>query len=512
MAKKFYITTAIAYMNAWPHAWHALEIIQTDALARVYRFLGYDVTFQTWSDEHGMKIWNASQAAGKEVHEFVNWNVELFKTLYKKLDVSYDRFLQTSDEVNHYPWAQLMWKRLMEAGDLYKKSYKWLYCEGCEALKLEKDLIDWRCPDHPNKEIQVIEEENYFFRLSKYRDKVAQLIKDGVYKIEPEIRKNEILQFLEKAEDVSFSRQKSKMPWWIPIPWDDEHVMYVWCDALTNYITGTGFWRNEEWEKEWPADVHVIWKDILRFHAAFWPAMLLSANLPLPKTLLAHGFLNLNWAKMSKSTGNVLDSEKVVDQYWRDPFVFDLLYNVSLNADWDFTMDRLNWVYNSMLIWAWGNLVNRVVSLCNKYWITEWKADWEMVEEFQKFFDTIEPHFVQNFDIQWYLQEWYRLVQKANEFITNAEPRKKWKDETTKDEAVKDLQLLLYIIKNLAILSAPILTQGFEKLKNILWIDELKQIDTSKNQDVEITKKAFELKEFKVNLAPEILYQRIEEN
>jgi methionyl-tRNA synthetase len=300
------------------------------------------------------------------------------------------------------------------------------------------------------------------------------------------------------------------MPRWIPVPGDEDHVMYVWCDALTNYITWTGFWINDEWEKEWPADIHVIWKDILRFHAAFWPAMLLSAKLPLPKTLLAHGHLTLNWAKMSKSTWNVLDSEVVVDKYWRDPFVFDLLYNVSLNADGDFTMERLNWVYNSMLIWAWGNLVNRVVSLCKKYEITEWKANEEFAKDFEKLFNWIENRYLKPFDIQWYLQEWYRLVQKANEYITKAEPRKKRKDESTKADAINDLQILLYVIKNLSILSAPILTQGFEKIKNILWIEELKSIDTSKNQDVEIIKKAFDLKEFRVNLTPEILYQRLE--
>ena len=521
MAKKFYITTAIAYMNAWPHAGHALEIIQTDALARMYRFLWYDVTFQTWSDEHWMKIWNASKDANKEVHEFVNQNVELFKTLYKKLDVSYDRFLQTSDEIHHHPWAQLMWKKLQEAGDLYKKSYKGLYCEGCEALKLEKDLVDGKCPDHPNKDLQIIEEENYFFKLSKYRDQVAQLIKDWVYQIEPEIRKHEILAFLEKAEDVSFSRQKSKMPWGIPVPWDEEHVMYVWCDALTNYITWTGFWINDEREKTWPADVHVIWKDILRFHAAFWPAMLLSAKLPLPKTLLAHGFLTLNGAKMSKSTWNVLDSEEIVDKYGRDPFVFDLLYNVSLNADGDFTVERLNGVYNSMLIWAWGNLVNRVVSLCNKYGITQGKCNNTILEQWSKedadlnfdsFLDSLENRYLKTFDIQWYLQRRYRLVQKANEYITQAEPWKKRKEDATKQEAIDDLEFLLYVVKNLAVFSAPILTQWFEKLKNILWIEELKAIDTAKNQDAEIVKRAIGLKEFSVNLASEILYQRIEEN
>jgi len=214
---------------------------------------------------------------------------------------------------------------------------------------------------------------------------------------------------------------------------------------------------------------------------------------------------------MSKTTWNVLDSEVVVDKYWRDPFVFDLLYNVSLNADGDFTMDRLNGVYNSMLIWAWWNLVNRVVSLCNKYWITEWRGEWEFVKDFDKLFDSIENRYLKTFDIQWYLQEWYRLVQKANEFITKSEPWKKWKEDATKDEAIKDLQLLLYVIKNLAILSAPILTKWFEKLKNILWVEELKLIDTAKNQDSKAVENAYNLKEFKVNLSPEILYQRIED-
>lgn len=353
MAKKFYITTAIAYMNAGPHAGHALEIIQTDALARMYRFLGYEVIFQTGSDDHGMKIRNAAKQAGQEVHAFVNHNTELFKQLYQKLDISYDHFQQTSSQELHYPGAQLMWEKLVEAGDLYKKSYKGLYCEGCEAMKLEKDLIDGKCSDHPNNALQELEEENYFFKLSRYKDQVAQLIKDGVYQIEPEIRKNEILAFLEKAEDVSFSRQKTKMPWGIPVPGDEEHVMYVRCDALTNYLTGQGFGRNEDWKQVRPADVHVIGKDILRFHAAFWPAMLLSAKMELPKTLLAHGHLTLNGAKMSKSTGNVLDPMAIVEKYQRDPFVFNLLYDISLNADGDFSMERFANVYNSMLIGAW---------------------------------------------------------------------------------------------------------------------------------------------------------------
>lgn len=320
-------------MNGRPHAGHALEIIQADALARLRRFLGYEVIFQTGSDDHGMKNRNTAQAEGMPVRDFIAKNAETFKTLYRKLDISYTTFLHTCDEKLHYPGAQLMWEKLVAAGDIYKKSYKGLYCEGCEAMKVEKDLVDGKCPDHPNKTLQEIEEENYFFKLSKYKDQVAKLIEDKVYHIEPEIRRNEILAFLEKAEDVSFSRQKSKMPRGIPVPNDPEHVMYVWCDALTNYLTGQGFGLNANWEQVWPADMHIIGKDILRFHAAFWPAMLLSADLPLPKVLLAHGHLTLNGEKMSKSTGNVIDPEEVIDVYGRDPFVFNLLYDVSLNAD-----------------------------------------------------------------------------------------------------------------------------------------------------------------------------------
>lgn len=517
---KYYITTAIPYMNGAPHAGHALEIIQTDALARIRRMLGYEVIFQTGSDDHGMKNRNTAQKEGLEVREFIAKNAQTFLELYKKLDISYTDFVHTSDEQKHYPGAQLMWQKLLEAGDIYKKSYKGLYCEGCESMKVEKDLINGQCPDHPNKQLQEIEEENYFFKLSKYKDKLIKLIQDDEYLIEPAIRKNEILAFLEKAEDVSFSRQKSKMPRGIPVPNDPEHVMYVRCDALTNYLTGQGFGRNEDWQKVWPADMHVIGKDILRFHAAFWPAMLLSADLPLPKVLLAHGHLTLNGEKMSKSTGNVIDPSAVIDQYGRDPFVFNLLYDVSLNADGDFSMTRLANVYNSMLIGAWGNLVNRVVNLSQKYGITSAKAVPHLLEErtkadpdldFQTFFDQIEERYLANFNLQGYLQDWYRLVQKANELITKEEPWKKYKDPATQEEAIQVLQFLLYVIKNLTLLSAPFLTQGYQKLKGILGIEVLQSIDTSSNLSREVVKAAFDLQEFSVQLAPEILYQRVED-
>lgn len=453
-----------------------------------------------------------------EVKDFVDQNCIAFQKMYADLDISYDTFIQTSDVKLHYPGAQELWRRIDAAGDLYKKSYSGYYCEGCEAIKLEKDLLEDRCPDHPNLTLQLIEEENYFFRLSKYREQIAELIRNGSYHIAPESRKKEILAFLEKAEDVSFSRQKSKMPRGIPVPNDPEHVMYVWCDALSNYLTGQGFGLNDEWKKVWPADLHVIGKDILRFHAAFWPAMLLSAQIALPKTLLAHGFLTLNGEKMSKSTGNVLDPMQPIEKYGRDALVFNLLYDVSLLNDGDFSLERIDAVYHSMLIGAWGNLINRVVSLSQKYGITQGVAHPDHLAarnetsnwDYEHLLAQFEANYLENFHLQTFLQDWYAQVQQANEFIAHAEPWKKYKVEETREDAIADLEFLLYIIKNLALFSSIFLTQGFTKLQTILGIEALNQIDTAQNMNKSLVQQALNLQTFKVTLSPEILYQKKE--
>lgn len=510
MNKKFYITTAIAYPNGKPHMWHALEIIIADVLARSYRMMWMNVEFQTWTDEHWIKNRRTAQKENKDIYDFLDENVSYFKNMYSKLDITYNTFLRTSDKENHYIWAQELRNKLVEAGDLEKREYEGLYCEWCESYKTEKELENGKCPDHQTKEIEKIKEENYFFKLSKYKELVSQFIEDWKYKILPESRKNEILSFLKEAKDVSFSRQKAALPWGIPVPNDEEHVMYVWCDALSNYLTGQWYWRNDNREESRPADIHIIWKDILRFHAAFWPAMLFSADLKTPRNLLAHWFLTLNGKKMSTSTWNVVDPMKVIEKYWSDVLKFNLLYDIWLTDDGDFSIERLDGVYNSMLIWAWWNLINRVTKLSKKYWIT----NWELWDHEDWFVDFSLEHFswnIKRFNTKKILEDRYKLVQKANEFITIQEPRVKYKDEKTQLEAISDLKFLLYVLKNLAIISAPVLTTGFDKIKTILWNTDLSKIDTSNNIDSKSLQNIFLSKTFPVDLNPEIIYPRIED-
>lgn len=537
--KKFYITTAIAYPNGRPHMGHALEIVIADAIARMYRMTWMELEFQTGTDEHGTKNRRTAQKEWKDIKDFLDENVWAFKDMYDKLDVSYDTFLRTSNEDLHYKWAQELWKRMAAKWDIYKKSYTGLYCAWCEAFKTDKDLVNGKCPDHPNGEIEKIEEENYFFKLANYKDQVIELIKNGEYKIVPEVRKNEILAFLENARDVSFSRPKTSLPRWVPVPGDEEHVMYVWCDALSNYLTGQWYGLNDDWKNTRPADLHIVGKDILRFHAAFWPAMLISADIELPKELLAHWFLTLNWSKMGKSTWNVIDPMEPLEKYWRDAFVFNLLYDVPTDGDGDFSPDRLANVYNSMIIGSWGNLVNRVTKLSEKYWIEKWVKNtdklnvifpinqnkseneyrlngWILADSMiniknNNIGSIINWYYLEPRNIQLYLHDRYNLVQRTNEYISNEEPWIKYKNEETKQEAIECLEFLLYVVKNLTILSAPILTDGFEKLKNIFWSELLNWLRTDETVNFDLWEKAFDATEFEVNLNPEILYPRIEE-
>ena len=370
---KFYITTAIDYVNGKPHIGHALEKIQADVLARYHRLKGDEVWFLTGTDEHGVKNVRAALDAGQSAMEFVDEMSAYFKELKSVLDLSWDDFIRTSDKRRHWPGAQKLWQKILESGDLYKKKYRGLYCVGHEAFITEKDLVEGKCRDH-QKEPEVIEEENWFFRLSKYTKEIESRIRNQELRIIPETRQNEILSLIESGlEDVSFSRPAKDLSWGIPVPNDPEHTMYVWCDALANYITAIGYGQLTTYnlqlatfEKWWPADLHVIGKDILRFHAAIWPGMLLSAGLPLPRSIFVHGFITVEGEKMSKTVGNVIDPVELVKKYDTDPVRYYLLREIPSYEDGDFSYKKFEERYNGDLANGLGNLVARVAALGEK--------------------------------------------------------------------------------------------------------------------------------------------------
>lgn len=365
--KKFYITTAIDYVNSTPHIGHALEKIQADVLAHYYRLSGVPTFFLTGTDEHGLKNYTSAEKEGLKPQAFVDRNAKVFQALTKVLNISNDSFIRTSDKDIHYPGVTKFWKALEASGDIYKGTYAGWYCIGHEAFLTESDLVDGKCPDHDTP-LQRVKEENYLFRYSKYVPQVIQLIESNKLQVIPGFRRNEIINLLKSNPgDVSFSRPSDKLPWGIPVPGDKEHVIYVWGDALVNYLTGVGYGRDEkEFAKWWPADVHVIGKDILRFHAGIWPAMLLSAGVELPKTIFVHGFVQTGGRKIGKSLGNSIDPFELVKKYGTDPVRYFLLRESPPTQDSEFTVPKFEARYNADLASGLGNLVSRVATLAEK--------------------------------------------------------------------------------------------------------------------------------------------------
>src|SRR3989338_2138355 len=368
---KFYITTSIPYANAGPHVGHILDPLIADVLARFHRTHGREVRFLAGTDEHGAKIVRKAEEEGKTPQELVDENSAKFRALREILNLSWDDFIRTSDKERHWPGAQKMWKVLVDSGDIYKKKYRGLYCVGHEAFVTEKDLVKGKCQDH-QKEPEAVEEENWFFRLSRYSKEIESRIKSGELEIIPETRKNEILSFISQGlEDVSFSRPSKDLSWGVPVPEDPTQTMYVWCDALVNYISAVGYGRNDEksrfeFKKWWPADLQVIGKDNLRFHAAIWPGMLLSAGIPLPRRIFVHGFVNVEGQKISKTVGNVISPETVAEKYGTDAVRYYFLREFPSYDDGDFSYKKFEERYNGDLANGLGNLVARVAALGEK--------------------------------------------------------------------------------------------------------------------------------------------------
>ena len=361
---KFYITTAIDYVNDTIHIGHAFQKIAADVLARYYRIIlgKNNVFFLTGTDEYGQKAEKAAKQQNIAPSEFVKKISDSDQKEQGSLNISYDRFIRTTDK-DHQKVAQEIWQRVGKNGDIYLGDYSGLYCEGCEAYYEESDLKDGKCPFHPNQEIKKITEKNYFFKWSKYKDFLINHIKNNPDFIFPKHRANEMLEFAKNIKDIPISR--SNFTWGVSIPNETKQVMYVWFDALTNYLTGVGFLENKKlFEKFWPADVHILGKDNLRWHALLWPAMLKSAGIELPKTILVNGFLNINGQKISKSLGNIIRPTDWVKKYGADAIRYYLLRYTNITEDSDISEEKLLQAYNADLANGLGNLVARVAKLC----------------------------------------------------------------------------------------------------------------------------------------------------
>jgi len=361
------ITTAIPYMNGAPHVGHAFEMVLTDVIVRGRRLIWDDIFFLTGADEHGSKILKTAETQGVDVMKMLDENVARFQEMNEYLNVVPDGYLRTTDQKKHWPVVQALWMKMYDNGDIYKKNYSWYYCDREERFVTDEELDENKCLKESGAPTRWTEDENYFFKLSKYSDTIRKKIETDEVKIIPEFRKNEMLAMIgDGLEDVSFSRTKKQLTWWIPVPNDDDHVMYVWCDALTNYISGSpeNHGNIDELFKNWNCDLHVIGKDIARFHCLTWVGMLLSAGIKLPTEILVHGFVNdKDGAKMSKSVGNVIDPHEMVQNYCSDTFRLYITGEVGVGQDLNFSDERIKVINNDFLADKYGNLVNRVLAL-----------------------------------------------------------------------------------------------------------------------------------------------------
>lgn len=464
MNKSFFITTAIDYVNAAPHVGHAVEKVLTDAVARFHRLLGEDTYFLTGSDENSLKNVQAAEKAGRPTAEFVAENAEAFKSLAGSLDLSFDQFIRTTEE-RHFAGAQKMWSAF-KAEDVYKKKYRGLYCVGCEEFKNEKDLVDGQCPEH-QKAPEVVEEENYFFKLSHYQDKLLALIESDTLQVYPDYRKNEVLSFIKMGlEDFSISRSVARARnWGVPVPGDAGQIMYVWVDALSNYITALDYaTAGERYAKYWAGEgerVHVIGKGILRFHAIYWPAMLLSAGLPLPTTIYAHEYLTINGQKMSKSLGNVIYPDELVQKFGIDGTRYLLLTALPYSKDGDLSWEKMTEKYHADLANGLGNLVSRIVKLSEKLTSEEGRA---IAVSEEGVLGALQPFFTK-FDLSSALVHIWTGVQTLNEYLGKEEP---WKLDSSTEQFVEVMQ---YARHQLALITAevePFLPETSEKIMTAL--------------------------------------------
>lgn len=474
MKNKFYVTTPIYYVNAAPHLGSAYTTIAADVLARYYRWKygAENVFFMTGTDEHGAKIQEIAEKSGKSPKEFTDEISEDFKKAWKNLNINYDYFIRTTDKHHEEAVAKIT-EQLFDQGDIYKGGYQALYCVGCEQYKTKSELVDGKiCPDH-NRECEVHEEEAYLFALSKYQDKLEELISKDEILIRPETRKNEILSFIRSGlEDVAVSRKKENVSWGIDLPFDKDHTVYVWIDAFLNYLTGLGWPEDTSKSNEfWPADVQLMAKDIVRVHATIWQAMLLALDLPTSKQLFVHGYFTVNGKKMSKSLGNVLEPNALVEKFGADAIRYAVLREFPFGTDGDVSEEKIASRYNSDLANDLGNLLQRVISMINRYEVNVTRPEILDIDKPRE--DKRQPSIresisrsIENLCFEEALINIWKGIKNCNSLIDEKKP---WELAKSDKEALSEVLNVLYNnLFGISELIEPFMPETSEKMKKQL--------------------------------------------
>ncbi|HSJ24185.1 MAG TPA: methionine--tRNA ligase [Longimicrobiales bacterium] len=484
---RFYITAAIDYANGPPHMGHAIEKIGIDAMARYRRLQGVDVRFLIGMDEHGLKVMQSADAAGVTPQQWVDDIADRFRSTWRRLGISNDDFIRTT-EARHRPAVHEMIRRIEAAGDLYKGRYEGNYCVGCEAFKRDDELVQQpdgpaRCPVHPTRDVVWTEEENWFFRLSRYQDRLLKLLDESPSFVQPESRRNEIRRVVEGGlEDISVSR--SRLPWGVPWPGDESHTVYVWLDALTNYLSAIGF-PDDGYRTWWPADFHVIGKDITRFHCIYWPAFLLSAGIELPDAVWAHGFVTVGGGKMSKSEGVRVELDEAIERHGPEAFRYYLLREIPWNGDGEFSWERFDERYTSELADNFGNLANRTISMIERYRGgtvppgPETPLDREVAEAMVRYRGAMDAQLLHQG-----VAAAIQLASAANQYVDGRAPWAQAKDPQQAAHLDETLAALARTVAALCTLLSPFMPGKMEDLAGRLGLDGITPLDDVTSLDM----------------------------